>query len=273
MKTILSMVLAVCFLMSGTSSAMEKILIEGTGDSQDLLRLLAKEYEKTHPGTHIEVPDSIGTTGGIRAVADGKCNLGRTARKLKEKEKAYNLNYIEFAYSPVVFIANLDTKRPDNLNTEQIIGIYSGKLTSWEAVGGEKQPIYVVNRQEDESTRTLLEQTIVGLKEIKTPVGKTIYSTPEAIGILKQYKNTIGYGPMSMVIDSPLTIMKIDGIYASLKNVQNGSYKLVLPFGFVWKGELSGLAKGFLDFLFTKEAQTIIINSGTVPAPSKAVSP
>ncbi|MEO5361890.1 MAG: substrate-binding domain-containing protein [Nitrospirota bacterium] len=273
MKIILSTVLAVCFLMSGTCLAMEKILIEGTGDSQDLLRLLAKEYEKTHPSTHIEIADSIGTTGGIRAVADGKCNLGRTARKLKEKEKAYNLNYIEFAYSPVVFIANLDTKRPDNLNTEQIIGIYSGKLTSWEAVGGEKQPIYVVNRQEDDSSRMLLEQIIVGLKEIKTTAGKTIYSTPEAIGILKQYKNTIGYGPLSMVINSPLTIMKIDGIYASLKNVQSGSYKLVLPLGLVWKGELSGLAKGFLDFLFTKEAQTIIINSGTVPVPSKAVSP
>lgn len=275
MKTIISMVLslAVCFVMGGTCLAAEKIVIEGTGDSQDLLRLLAKSYEKAHPGTHIEVPDSIGSTGGVRAVADGKCDLGRTSRKLKDKEKVYNLNYREFAYSPVVFIANLDAKRPDNLNIEQIIGIFSGKLTSWDALGGEKQPVYVVNRQEDDSVRIYLEQNIAGFKEIKTPAGKTIYSTPETISVLKQYKNTIGYGPMSMVINSSLTVMKIDGVYPSLKNLQSGTYKYMTPFGIIWKGELTGLAKAFLDFLFTKEAQAIIIANGTVPVTSKAVSP
>ncbi|MEO5357327.1 MAG: substrate-binding domain-containing protein [Nitrospirae bacterium YQR-1] len=260
------LLLVIIFGISNQASAEEKIVIEGTGDSQNLLRILAKAYEKNHQGMHIEVPDTIGTIGGIKSVADGKCVMGRTARKLKDKEKVYNLNYKEFAYSPVVFIANIDSKKPDNLSSEQIIGIFSGEITSWEELGGEKQQIYVLNRQEDDSSRNVLEQGIPGFKDIKKTAGKTAYTTPESIDILKRYKNTIGYGHISMVVNTGLTVLKIDGVYPSIRDVQNGSYKLMSPFGLVWKGELTGLAKDFVDFLFTKEAQAIIIKNGTVPA-------
>ncbi len=271
MKATLSIVLllTMSLVVGSTCLAVEKIVIEGTGDSQDLLRQLAKAYEKVHPGTHIEVPDTVGTIGGIRSAADGKCDFGRTARKLKDKEKVFNLNYVEFAYSPVVIIANIDAKRPDNLSSGQIVDIFSGKLTSWDAIGGEKQPIYVVNRQEEDSARLILEQNIPGFKEIKTFPGKVLYTTPEAVDVLQRFKNTIGYGHISMIVNSGLTVMKIDGIYPTIKNVQSGAYKYMAPFGLVWKGELTGLAKGFLDFLFTKDAQAIITKYGTVPVPSK----
>ncbi|KJU84292.1 phosphate ABC transporter substrate-binding protein [Candidatus Magnetobacterium bavaricum] len=255
-------------IISGISTrclGIETLVIEGTGDSQDLLRILAKAYEKSHRDAHIEIPDSIGTIGGIKVTAEGKCVMGRTARKLKDKEKAYNLNYKEFAYSPVVFIANLDDKKPDNLSTEQIIDIFSGKITSWEELGGQRQQIYVVHRQEDDSSRNVLEQNMAGFKDIKKLAGKTVYTTPETIDILTRYKNTIGYGHISMVVNSGLTILKVDGLYPSVKDVQNGNYTFMAPFGLVWKGELTGLAKDFVDFLFTKEAQAIIIKNGTVP--------
>ncbi|MBV6341181.1 substrate-binding domain-containing protein [Candidatus Magnetobacterium casense] len=245
--------------------AVETLVIEGTGDSQDLLRILAKAYEKNHRDAHIEIPDSIGTTGGVKITSEGKCVMGRTARKLRDKEKAYNLNYKEFAYSPVVFIANLYDKKPDNLSTEQIIDIFSGKITSWEELGGQRQPIYVVNRQEDDSARNVLEQNMAGFKDIKKLAGKTVYTTPKTIDILNRYKNTIGYGPYSMTVNSGLTVLKVDGLYPSIKDVQSGTYKFMAPFGLVWKGELTGLAKDFVDFLFTKEAQTIMIKNGTVP--------
>ncbi|WP_040334149.1 substrate-binding domain-containing protein [Candidatus Magnetobacterium casense] len=267
-QTLLSIFLSLA-IISGISTrclGVETLVIEGTGDSQDLLRVLAKAYEKSHRGTKIEIPDSVGTTGGIKLTAEGKCVMGRTARKLRDKEKAYNLNYKEFAYSPVVFIANLDNKKPDNLSTEQIIDIFSGKITSWEELGGQGQQIYVVNRQEGDSGRDVLEQNMAGFKDIKKLAGKTVYTTPESVDILKQYKNTIGYVHISMVLNSGLTVLKVDGIYPSVKDVQNGSYKLMSPFGLVWKGELTGLARDFMDFLFTKEAQTIIIKNGTVPA-------
>ncbi|MBF0345760.1 MAG: substrate-binding domain-containing protein [Nitrospirae bacterium] len=267
MKIILKafFLITLIFGISHTGLAMEKIVIEGTGDSQVLLRVLADAFHKRHPNTMIEVPESIGSGGGIRSVVDGKCALGRTARELNDKEKKYNLNYKVFAHSPVVFVANLTQKGPDNLSTKQIIDIFSGNITSWGDLGGEKEKIYVVNREEGDSSKNILDKTIPGFKDIKTPAGKTVYSSPETIEILKHYKNTIGYGALSMAINTGLAILKVDGIYPTIKNVQSGSYKLVEPFGLVWKGELIGLAKDFVSFLFTKEAQDIMIDNGTVP--------
>ena len=90
---ILSAVCLVAFGMYGISAATEKIVIAGTGDSQSLLRVLAGDFEKSHPGTAIEIPDSIGSGGGIKATAMGKCDLGREARGIKDKEKKYGLKY------------------------------------------------------------------------------------------------------------------------------------------------------------------------------------
>ncbi len=265
------MVVAGLFVLglSGISLAQEKIVVAGTGDSQKLLQILARAFEKATPGTKVEVPDSIGSGGGIRATAKGISDLGRVARPIKKNEKKYNLSYKVFAYSSVVFAANPNMKGIDNLTSEQIIGIYSGKITSWDKLGGEKRKIYVANREKGDSCRKNLEDNIPGFEDIKTFAGKIIYSTPETIEVIARQRNTIGYASLSMVKWKNLIVMKLDGVYPSLENVQNGKYKLVIPFGIVWKGELSGLAKAFFDFLFSTEAQKIINQNGAVPAPLK----
>ena len=78
--------------------------------SQALFEKLADSYMKNRPNISINVQNSIGSSGGIRKVAEGNCELGRVARKIKEKEKKYNLNYKLFAYSAVTFITNKNVK-------------------------------------------------------------------------------------------------------------------------------------------------------------------
>lgn len=270
MKGIISLLTVGMFTagMVGISSicvAQEKIVIVGTGDSQKLLRILARAFEEANPGTIIEVPESIGSSGGIRSTAEGKCDLGRVARTFKEKEKKYNLKYKQFAYSPIVFAVNSSVLGVDNLTTEQIVDIYSGKITLWSDLGGAKRKIYVANREEGDSSRTVLEENLAGFKDIETFAGKIVYSTPETVEIIAKHRNTIGYIPLSMVKGTDLIVMKVDGVYPSLENVQNGSYKLLASFGIVWKGNLEGLAKAFVEFLFSSEAQEIITENGAIP--------
>ncbi len=74
-----------CMLFITTHAAADqRVTICGTGDSQAMLRSLALAYEKQHPGVSIDVPDSNGSSGGIKATASGKCDLGRVARPLQE---------------------------------------------------------------------------------------------------------------------------------------------------------------------------------------------
>lgn len=242
-----------------------RIVIEGTGDSQALLRKLAGAFEKTHPGICIEIPDSIGSSGGIKATASGKCDLGRVARPIKANEKSYGLTFRCFAYAPVVFAMNQSVRGIDNLTYSQILGIYSGELEDWKSLGGPEGKIYIINREQGDSSRTALEETIPGFRNIQKPAGKTVYTTPEAFDILNQYEGTIGYVPLAMIKGSNVRIPRINGIEPSTENVQEGKYPNVVPLGLVWKGGLNAHSSAFVTFLFSPEGKKIIEGNGAIP--------
>jgi phosphate transport system substrate-binding protein len=253
------------FLSYSIVMAAQQITVCGTGDSQELLRTLAQAFEQANPGITVNVPDSIGSGGGVKATAKGKCELGRVARPIKKKEEKYNLGYKVFAKSPVVFVVNKSVQGVDNLTAEQIKGIYSGIINLWSEVGGEEKNIYVVHREADDSSRSVLEKKLPGFKNIKSFTGKIIYSTPETVETILKYKETIGYTALSIVTGTDLKVLKVDGVYPSAENVNKGSYNLVSPFGIIWKGELSGLSRKFFEFLFSPEAGKIISDNGVIP--------
>lgn len=254
------------FILSGNvSEAREKLRICGTGDSQELLRVLAIAFQREYPNAEIEVPDSTDSSGGIRAVARGECDLGRVARSFREKERRYHLNDKVFAYSPLAFVVNPSVKRPDSLTSEQVLDIYSGKITHWSQVGGEKSKIYVVNREKGDSSRECLEKNFLGFKEIENHIAYVTYSVGETVEAIAGHRNTLGYVPLNAAQNAGLTVLKVDGIYPSEENIRSGAYPLITPLGLVWKNSLEGLAKDFFDFLFTPEAQEMMLQLGAIP--------
>ncbi len=263
---VLTVVIVILFLLSFSFAQQRKrLVICGTGDSQSILREIAGLFEKYYPDIDVVVPDSIGSSGGIRMTAAGKCDLGRVARNLKKKEQKYHLNYMLFAYSPVVFAANLGGRKTLNLSTEEILDIFAGKIKTWKPYIGEDRPIYVANREIGDSSRRVLEKTFPGWKNIKHFAGKTIFSTPELVSVLTNNRYTIGYGPLSMLQERGLTIISIDGFAPDIKNVQNGRYRHLTPFGIVWKGRLDGYKKAFVDFLYSKRVRELLLKRGLIP--------
>ena len=60
--------------------------------------------------------------------------------------------------------------------------------------------------------------------------------------------------------------MKVDGVGPTAASVAQGFYKIAIPFGLVWKGELKPAAKRFFQFIKSDEGRKIIKTYGTVPA-------
>jgi len=250
--------------------ALERLVIPGTGDSQKLLRVAAQSFEKSHPELIVEIPDSVGSTGGIKRVLNGHAPLARIARGLHADEQASGLKSKLFAYTPIVFVANLPEKCVDNLSPTDIVAIYSGEITSWQQLGQcPDHKIYVANREEGDSSRLLIEEHIPGFKDIQNFAGEIIYSTPEAQHIIEDHPYTIGYLPLSMLSRSPLTQFSIDNLHPSAENLVSHKYSLAVPLGFVWRDEQPESYRLFIDFLFSAKGQEIIRNQGAVPAPKK----
>lgn len=263
-KTMVSSLIAL-LAFATTGLAAEKVRVCGTGDSQELLRKLGAAFEQANPGVTVEVPDSIGSDGGVKAAAAGECEIGRIARPLKEKERELNLTYRVFAFSPVVIVVNTDVTVSE-LSGKQIVDIYSGKVKSWGDVGGVAAPITVVSREAKDSSRGQLNDRIEGFKAVESPVGVIAKTTPEALDTLVKTTKAIGYLPAAMVTDKPLKVLKVDGVAPTPGNVAQGKYPIVAPFGLVWKGHLKGGAAKFFEFLKSAGGKKIIIDYGVVPA-------
>ncbi|MCJ7615218.1 MAG: substrate-binding domain-containing protein [Desulfobacterales bacterium] len=242
----------------------QKLIVSGTGDSQELLREAAKFLENKLGGGEILVPESIGSGGGVRAAAAGEIGLGRVARPLTKSEVKLGLNYKRFARCPVVFVVHPSVNYFDNLTAKDIVGIYSGEITDWGRFGVEGK-IYAVGREPGDSCLIVLNKLLPGFKDIIQPRTRTIYNTPDAVAMLMRHQRTIGYLPISMTVGTNLRILKIDGVYPSAENVRNGKYKFVVPFAFVYRDNPTGLAKRFVDFLDSDEGQQIIRSYGVVP--------
>ena len=146
------------------------------------------------------MPDTIGSSGGIKATTKGKCDLGRIARPLKKKEQKYGLSVLFFAKSPVVFFGNHSLANIPSLTSEQIVDIYRGNTILWQDVGELTGRIYVAGRECGDSSRNILEKKLSGFKEIEDYAGKILYTTPETVETVLHHDNSIGYTPLSALI-------------------------------------------------------------------------
>ena len=244
-----------------------KIIVSGTGDSQELMRALAEAFTKKLNGKClVEVPDSIGSTAGVKALAKGEIDIARIARPLKEQEAEKGIEYKFFAHTAVVFVVNPSVTGIDNITNEQIIDIYSGKITDWKDLGSNPGKIYPLTREPGDSALKVLSETLPEFTAISNPVAKVMFLTPEAVAALVQHKNTIGFVPYSSVVGTDLKVLKINGVEPSVENITSGQYRYLIPLGVAYKGQPEGLVKEFIDFLYTEDAGKIIEKMGSVPA-------
>lgn len=261
-------------LVPPSSPASDRLVIEGTGDSQKLLRHLARSYLEKDPDSVIEIRDCIGSSGGIRAVSRGSCSLAHVSRKLLSREESFKLNYRLFAQTPMVFAANLPERCADGLTTEQMLAIFSGKISNWKDIGTcPEHKIYVAHREQGDSSRMLLAQTHEAFQHCENNAGEVIYSTPNTVTILKETPYTIAYLPLAAIAESDLVVFALDGVAPTEQNLLNKSYPFVMPLGFVWRGRQSELALAFFSFVFGSEGAEIIRQYQSLPASAQVAVP
>lgn len=77
-------------------------------------------------------------------------------------------------------------------------------------------------------------------------------------------KNAIGYVSLGSLDESQVKAVLIDGAQATAENVKDGSYKVSRPFNIATKGEPTGLAKDFIDYILSEEGQAVVEENGYV---------
>lgn len=257
----------ILFSLQEVSANGKQIIICGTGDSQELLRKIGSAFSARNPDISVIIPDSIGSSGGVKLTAMGKCDLGRVARALKKRELHHNLFYAIFAYSPVVFFINANVQDIQQLTAKQATGIFSGKYSNWKDIGGSEAPIYVAHREKGDSSRRVLEQQIIAFASIKQQAGVTLYSTQEIVDTVSAHPNTIGYTSFSAIKkNGKIRALAFSGIEPEASSLSDNLYPLLSPFALVWLDNPPPAAQQFIHFLATPAAHRIIRQYGAMPA-------
>lgn len=256
-----TVLICLILLLLPTSVLAETLTIPGTGDGVSVLTAVAAAFTKQNPGSVINVPESIGSSGGIKAAGKGDAILARVARGLKQKEDQYGLTYRPFATVPAVFFISMDISI-DYLSSQQICDIYSGKISNWEQVGGPDLPIIVIRREENDSTLAVLRASFPGFDQIKiTDNAMLAKSTPEIFRMTNTEKHAIGFGPYDVAKNSPVRTIKVDGRAPTFSG-----YPSVTTLAFVFQQKkLTPIATKFLEFATSKEANLAIIVASGIP--------
>lgn len=261
LKRLMAAMFAAGLLLSVSPAGAEEIVIPGTGDGVAILKAIGAAFTKANPQIGVTVPDSIGSSGGIKAVIDDDAVVARVARELKDKEAAAGLIQKPFAKIPAVFFVHPGV-RISMLSSDQVAAIYAGRVKNWKEVGGPDAAIVVVAREEKDSTLGVLRKSLPQFADLKFAEKAVIEpKTPQMIARVEATPHAIGFGPYDVASKASVQVIGLDGFSVTMAN-----YPAMTTMSFVYKQEqLSGAYARFVAFATSPAARLPISVAGGVP--------
>lgn len=159
------------------AAAAEVITISGTGAGMGGFAIVAAAFEKRHPDVTVRVLPSIGSTGGIRALIDGKLDVACLSRPLKEEEKK-RADLVEEVYARTAFVF---ATRPENAapgwKLSEIEEIHAGRRTTWP----DGSPLRLVLRPQSDTFSVYLQTLTPGMKAALDAARRYPYTLPLSV--------------------------------------------------------------------------------------------
>ncbi len=256
-------VLAVSLLAGcGSSESAGSVSTDGSTSMEKVIGALGEAFQNETGIGFTYNPTGSGS--GIKAVQEGRCDIGLSSRDLKEEEKDVGLRATVLAYDGIAIIVNPENTVSD-LSLETIAKIYTGEITNWSELGGKNSEIVLIGREAGSGTRDGFES--ITDTEDACQYRQELTSTGDVITTVSQNPGAIGYASLASVKDS-VKALSVDGVSPSEETIKDGSYAVQRPFVLVTKANesLSDAANKFFSYITSDEASEIISAAGVVPA-------
>jgi phosphate transport system substrate-binding protein len=260
----LAMMMAMLWPVYG-QAADQKLVLTGSSTVAPLIAEIGKRFEKQNPGVRVDVQTG-GSSRGISDARSGLADIGMVSRALKTEES--DLKSFTITMDGIGLIVHRDNP-VKRLTDQQVVGIYTGKITNWREVGGRDVHLTVVNKAEGRSTLELfLHHYQLKNSDIKPHVVigdnqqgiKTVAGNPNAIGYV-----SIGTAEFEAGQGTPIRLLPMSGVAATVENVRNGRFPLSRPLNLVTRYVPMGLSKQFIDFARSKASDDIVESQYFVP--------
>lgn len=251
----------------------ETIEIGGTGMLLPVMRLMARHYERTAPDDNVVVLPSLGSTGGVKALAGRAISLAVTALPSKRLVPASDLLDTEFARTPLV-MASSKTGAPGHLSLNALARIFTGETAAWP----DGSPLrLIIRRPRDTSILLLAAASPAMRRSVKMAherAGlKIAKDDQDNAGTMEVVAGSLGIITLGQVLAERrrLRVIAIGPADATPKGVADGSYPYRIRQFLVTRPERLSPGVGlFIDFVFSPAGREILSRNGYLPVPRKA---
>ncbi|MFT5880559.1 MAG: phosphate transport system substrate-binding protein [Moritella sp.] len=227
-----------------------------------VMKIAAKKIMRFNPDIHITIAGG-GSGAGIKQVGEGLVDIGNSGRKAKEKEiNAYGLSMYQWAIDGVAAVVN-PNNTVKSLSSQQLKDIYSGKITSWNTLGGADRNITLYTRDASSGTRSVFWKKALNKGDI-AQTAHFVSSNGAMKSAVANNPFAIGYVSVGF-FDASVAPITLDNVTPSLATVKSGEYKIARGLYSNTKGEAKGLSKTFIDYLLSPEGQRITAEKGFIP--------
>jgi phosphate transport system substrate-binding protein len=216
---------------------------------------------------YIFVPRGNGASFGISEAFSG--GVGMIGRPLTEQERKQGLMEHLVAYTATKVFLNTENSI-QNLSKSDLVKIMGGKLKNWKELGGKDLPIKIYGPSKNRAVYSSLIDPL-GIKEIGGN-----FDSNEIMGsiLAKVTKDPggIGWATMNQVDKfkskkdgGRISVIKVEGVAADPKTIQDKSYLFSSTLSFVVAGKKTEFMKKIMEVVHSAEAKELITEEGYVP--------
>ncbi|MDD4170476.1 MAG: phosphate ABC transporter substrate-binding protein [Desulfotomaculaceae bacterium] len=235
----------------------------GSTAMQPLAEQAANQFMTNNPNVRIVVQGG-GSGTGLTQVSQGAADIGNSDIFAEEKDGIDATQLVDHQICVVGMAAVVNPAiTVDNLTQQQLIDIFTGKITNWQTVGGPDQKIVLVNRPKASGTRaTFKKYAIAGAEEA---AGIEEDSSGTVRKIIKETPGTIGYLALSY-LDGSVKPVSIDGMAPTKDNITTGKYPVWAYMHSYTKSQPGGALDAFLKYMMSDDVQkTVVPELGYIP--------
>lgn len=171
---------------------------------------------------------------------------------------------VEYARTPTVIAVsnNLDH---DAITIDQLVDIYTGKLTKWPD-GSLIRPI--IRQPNDDNTRQLkqLSPALQSAIEIADKRSGLLFASTDQETVDKIEKTPGSFGVTSLALilseQRPIHAMNLDGVEPTSETCIDGSYPIIKHFYFILPNDISVQVSDFLSFVKSPAGKILLEKYG-----------
>lgn len=243
---------------ASASGRSHRIVITGSSTVAPLVSEIGKRFESLHEGVRVDVQTG-GSSRGIADVRSGLADIGMASRALTDMES--DLQSYTIARDGICMIVHRSNPVA-SLSRQQIIDIYTGRVTRWAQVGGPDTPVTVVHKAQGRSTLQLfLKHFDLEARSVKATVIigdnqqgiKTVAGNPDAIGYV-----SIGSAAYETEHGTAIKLLPMDGVAASVQTVGDATFPLSRPLNLVTRATPVGVIKQLIGFARSSQVDDLV---------------